>query len=356
MASNIYRQQGNSNLFSTEFNKEKLSCLGNPLEKLLEVIDFEIFRVELESSMLNHNKKSNAGAKPIDVVLMFKVLILKRLYNISDEQTEYQIVDRQSFKDFLGLSHGGKVPAARTIWLFQENLIKKGVEERLFLQFHDFLDNKGFYVNEGKIIDASFAEVPRQRNTKGENALIKEGRGDELWNDKPNKKRQKDIDARWTKKNDENYYGYKDHAKIDDKSKLIDTYEVTSAEVHDSQPTESLIRETDSGQDLHADSAYIGEPIDTMLKIKGLAPKIIEKAYKNKPLTDEQKANNKEKSKIRCRVEHVFGFITQNMGDFNMRCIGFVRAKGIIGLTNLLYNMCRYEQIVRLNLLPVATN
>jgi len=349
-------KQGITSLFDIEFNREKLSRLGNPLEKLSTVINFEMFRVELEDTMLNHNKKSNAGAKPIDVVLMFKVLIVKRLYNLSDEQTEYQLIDRQSFKDFVGLSNGDKVPDARTIWSFQENLIKNGVEERLFSQFHNFLDNLGFYVNDGKIVDASFAEVPRQRNTKEENALIKESRGDELWNDKPNKKRQKDIDARWTKKNHEKHYGYKDHAKIDNKSKLIDTYEVTSAEVHDSQPTEALIRDEDNEQDFYADSAYAGEPIDTMLKIKGLKPQIIEKANRNKPLTDEQKANNKEKSKVRCRVEHVFGFVTQNMGDFCMRCIGFTRAKGIIGLTNLLYNMCRYEQIVRLNLLEPKIN
>ena len=71
------------------------------------------------------------------------------------------------------------------------------------------------------------------------------------------------------------------------------------------------------------------------------------------PLTDEQKTSNHEKSKIRCLIEHVFGFVTNSMNDFYIKCIGFQRAKGIIGLINLLYNMCRYEQIVRLNLLPI---
>ena len=71
------------------------------------------------------------------------------------------------------------------------------------------------------------------------------------------------------------------------------------------------------------------------------------------PLTDEQKASNHEKSKIRCLIEHVFGFVTNSMNDFYIKCIGFQRAKGIIGLINLLYNMCRFEQIVRLDLLPI---
>jgi IS5 family transposase len=211
----------------------------------------------------------------------------------------------------------------------------------------------GLLVNEGKIVDASFVETPRQRNTKEENDKIKHGEGSELWHEQPYKKRQKDIDARWTEKNGQKFYGYKDHAKIDSKSKLIDTCEVTSAEVHDSQPLESLLMEEDSGQELYADSAYIGKSTDTMLKNREIIPQIIERAFKGKPLTDEQKENNKIKSKVRCRVEHAFGFVTNSMNGFYIRSIGFVRAKGIIGLINLVYNMCRYEQIVRLNLLPI---
>jgi len=204
-------------------------------------------------------------------------------------------------------------------------------------------------------LDASFVEVPRQRNRREENEKIRQGGASSLWEDNPHKKRQKDIDARWTVKNGQKFYGYKDHAKIDAKSKLIDTYEVTSAEVHDSQPTEKLLREKDKGQELYADSAYIGEPVDTMLREKGIIPQINERAFKGKPLTDEQKESNRVKSQIRCFVEHVFGFVTNSMNDFYIQSIGFVRAKGIIGLINLVYNMCRYEQIVRLNLLPIKS-
>ena len=348
-----YKQSGHIGLFDKEETSTKLSKLGNPLEKLHKVIDFEIFRIELEENMLKHDKKSNAGCKPYDVVMMFKIILLKRFYNMSDEQAEYQINDRLSFKEFLGLSSGDRVPDARSIWLFQDTLIQKNLEVILFEQFHSYLDDLGMFVNEGKIIDASFVEVPRQRNKKEENEKIKSGEGDALWNENTYKKRQKDIDARWTEKNSEKYYGYKDHAKIDTKSKFIDTYEVTSAEVHDSQPTEKLLRDEDRGQELHADSAYIGEPIEKTLKEKGIIPQIIERAFKGKPLTEEQKEHNRIKSKTRCRVEHAFGFVTNSMNDFYIQSIGFKRAKGIIGLINLVYNMCRYEQIIRLNLLSV---
>jgi len=353
MSLSKYKHTGRIGLFDNAETSEKLSKLGNPLEKLHKVIDFEIFRSELESDMLNKHKKSTAGSKPFDVVMMFKIILLKRFYNMSDEQAEYQINDRLSFREFLGLTSGDRVPDSRTIWLFQENMIRKGLERKIFERFHKYLDALGLFVNEGKIVDASFVEVPRQRNKKEENERIKSGDVDELWKEQPRKKCQKDVDARWTEKGGAKYYGYKDHAKIDAKSKLVDTYEVTSAEVHDSQPTERLLRASDSGQELYADSAYIGDPIDGMLKEKGLIPQIIERAFRGKPLTEEQKEHNRIKSQTRSRVEHVFGFITNNMNDFHIHSIGFRRAQGVIGLINLVYNLCRYEQIVRLDILPV---
>ena len=355
MATHNFKSTGRIGLFDTDETSEKLSKLRNPLEKLHKVIDFEMFRAELEANMLNQDKKSPAGCKPYDVVMMFKIILLKRFYNLSDEQAEYQINDRLSFKEFLGLTSGDRVPDSRTIWLFQENLIQKNLEEKLFAQFHKYLDDLGLFVNEGQIVDASFVEVPRQRNKREENEKIKADEGAELWNEKPRKKSQKDIDARWTEKGGQKFFGYKDHAKMDARSKLIDKYKVTSAEVHDSQPLEELVEEKDKGQELYADSAYIGEPINGMLNQKGIIPQIIERAFKGKPLTDEQKETNRIKSKTRCRVEHAFGFVTNSMNDFYIQSIGFQRANGIIGLINLVYNMCRYEQIVRLKLLPLNT-
>lgn len=125
--------------------------------------------------------------------------------------------------------HGDKVPDEKTVWAFREALTNKGLVEKLFEQFRDYLVSKGLIMNEGKMVDASFTVAPRQRNTREENKKIKEGKGDELWNDQPNKKRHKDVDARWTKKNGETFYGYKDHGKVDTKSKLIDKYKVTDA-------------------------------------------------------------------------------------------------------------------------------
>lgn len=348
---NKYKSTGNRGLFDEQENVTKLAAIGNPLEMISNVVDFEIFRNTLEGSLLNKEKKSNAGAKPFDVVMMFKILILQRYYGLGDSQLEYQIIDRTSFKKFLGLESGDKVPDEKTVWAFRERLTNEGLVEKIFTQFNDYLDSKGLIMNEGKMIDASFTVAPRQRNTREENQKIKEGKGDDLWNDKPNKKKHKDTDARWTKKNGETFYGYKNHAKVDTKSKFIDKYKVTDASVHDSQALDDLLEEEDKGQDFHADSAYTGEDQEKVIDKYEMNNKVHEKGYRNKPLTDQQKANNKEKSKTRARVEHVFGFMEQSMNGLIVKSVGIKRATGIIGLINLTYNLFRYEQIIRLNIL-----
>ena len=353
MTAQIYKTKGEKGLFDEQFTIERLSEIGNPLEMISNVIDFERFRSTLESKMLNTNKKNNAGAKPFDVVLMFKIMILQRYYGLGDKQVEYQIIDRLSFKQFLGLETGDKVPDEKTVWLFRENLTKSGVIELLFNEFISFLENENLIFNEGKLVDASFTIAPRQRNTREENEKIKNGEGDDLWNDKPNKKRHKDIDARWTKKNDEKYYGYKNHAKVDSKSKFVKKYVVTDASVHDSQALDDLLDEQDKGQSLHADSAYTGEKQEEIICKYKMKNEVHEKGYKGKPLTEEQKASNKIKSQTRARVEHVFGFMEQSMNGLALKSIGIVRATGIIGLINLTYNLFRFEQVQRLNLYSI---
>jgi len=220
---------------------------GDPLPKLKKLVDWERFRPDLEA-VRDKERKSNAGRKPFDVILMFKVLVLQSLYNLSDERIEFQIRDRLSFMRFLGLSLGDAVPDEKTIWLFREQLTEAGVIKRLFKEFDEFLEEKGFSARRGQIIDASIVEAPRQRNSLEENRQIKAGQIPEDWSDQ--KKHQKDTDARWTRKNGQNYYGYKNHIDIDVEHKLIRDYEVTSASVHDSQVFETLLDEDNSSRDV----------------------------------------------------------------------------------------------------------
>lgn len=227
--------------FFDEYNQlEKLSKLKDPLEKLNNTIDFELFRETLNMIYQKTDRKSKAGAKPYDYVLMFKVIILQRLYNLSDEQMEFQLNDRLTFKRFIGLDFSHKVPDTNTIWTFKEKLKDNDNERKLFDYFFKQLEKQKLIVSEGKMVDASFHEVPRQRNTREENKTLKEGEIPEQWKEEKNKHKlpHKDTDARWTKKNNQTYYGYKNHVKADLGSKLIDNYTVTDASVHDSQALE----------------------------------------------------------------------------------------------------------------------
>ena len=307
-------------------------------------VDFEIFRTILEEKLSKH-AKGPGGRPPYDYILMFKVLILQRYYNLSDEQVEYQINDRMSFMRFLDLTIADDIPDSRTVWLFREQLADLGLVEELFSLFIKELEKLNLIVNEGKIIDASFVEVPRQRNSRDENAQIKSGEIPESFTQNPHKQRQKDTDARWTKKNNISYFGYKNHVKEDAKSKLITKYLVTDASVHDSNATGRLLDENDQGEVFYADSAYSGESQEVIIEEKGMVNQVCEKGARNRPLTEEQKASNREKSRVRSRVEHIFGFMEQSMHEMYIQCIGIKRATAIIGLMNLTYNMFRKIQL-----------
>jgi IS5 family transposase len=334
-------------LFDDHFLMEKLSKLGDPLEKLTKYLDWKIFESTINEAFNNESKDvSKGGRPPFNKLVLFKALLIQSLYNLSDDQLEYQIVDRASFKRFLGLKKSDKVPDSKTFWAFREQLIEKEVILDLFNKFNELLDEKGVFAHEGKMIDASFVEAPRQRNTHDENKYIKEtGTAPESWKENPHKLRQKDIEARWTKKNNTTFFGYKNHIKADTKTKLIEEFIVTDASVHDSQPVGELLTEKDKNQPLYADSAYVGEAQEKIYNEKQVINRVHEKGFRNKPLTPEQMTNNKEKSSVRVRVEHVFGFVENSMNGSIIRTIGITRAKAKIGMMNLTYNICRVSQL-----------
>lgn len=333
-------------IFDRENTLQDLLEKGNPLPVLKEIIDFEQFRDLLETVFEKHERKSNAGRKPIDPVFMFRVLFLQRLYGLSDTQIEYQIKDRTSFRDFLDIACMEDVPDEKTVWKYKDALAQAGTFDLLFKRFNEYLATLGLILHEGKIIDASFVIAPRQRNTREENKKIKEGKGDELWNDNPHKKCHKDIDARWVKKRGERFYGYKDNVEICNKTKLIRNYTVCAASRHDSKETEHVLTEPPKdahGEPAWLDAGYTG--MEDVVRAKHMTPIICEKGRRGHPLTEEQKESNRQKSKVRSRVEHVFGFMEQTMGGLIFRGVGMIRAKANVALTNLVYNMCRLMQI-----------
>jgi transposase, IS5 family len=317
---------------------DALTEKGDPLKPLAQYIPWARFRQTLEKSL----RRSKCGRPPFDAILMFKVLVVQALYNLSDDQTEYQIRDRLSFMRFLGLDLHQRIPDAKTIWLFRETLAQAGVVETLFAQFDTYLAGQGLQARGGQLIDASLIPVPIQRNTREENATVKAGDCPTDWEAQPAKRRQKDTEARWTKKHGARHFGYKNHVNVDKHHKLIRRYTVTDAAVHDSQVLENVLQPKTAGRDVWADAAYRSAEIERQLKKRKLRSRIQYKGYRDKPLTPKQTQTNQRRARIRARVEHVFGHHVMAMGGKLIRTIGRVRARTKIGLKNLTYNFQRF--------------
>ena len=340
---------GQPGFFDHDKRLAALSEKGDPLEAINAVVPWEIFRGSIEAAVLTpaSERKSNAGRKPLDAVLKFKMLVLQSLYNLSDEQVEYQVRDRLSFARFLGLRLEDTVPDATSLWLFREALAKAGLIETLFAQFEQTLATNGYIARGGQIIDATIVAVPKQRNDRGENKDIKAGEVPAAWKTEPNKLAQKDCDARWTKKHGRSYFGYKNHINVDARYKLIRRYGVSDASVHDRREFNCLLDKTNTSRNVFADSAYRSADIEAALKVQGLKSRIHRRATRSHPLSAVQEKANRKRSQVRARIEHVFGAQQTSLGGRLVRTIGLMRAKAKIGLQNLVYNIRRMIAIER---------
>jgi len=145
-----FKRHRDYGFFDQDIRMSKLSQLGAPLEKLNKSIDFDIFRKTLEDR-LTKEAKGPGGRPPYDYVMMFKITILQRYFNLSDEQAEFQINDRMSFMRFLNLSIADDIPDSRTIWNFKEKLTDLGLVDVLFALFLKELERLNLIINEGKI-------------------------------------------------------------------------------------------------------------------------------------------------------------------------------------------------------------
>ena len=351
--------RGQAGFFDIDERLKELSAKGDTLERLNGLVDFELFRPDLERAVPRADR-SRGGRPPFDHVFMFKVLILQASHSLSDERTEFLIKDRLSFMRFLGLGLADPVPDANTIWSFRETLTRATLEGRsaievLFSAYEAALTRAGFLAMGGQIIDASIIAAPKQRNNDAEKREIKAGRIPPEWTSKPAKLAQKDRDARWTvkwfkaKPADDGSprmdlavpaFGYKNHLGVDRRHGLIRTWAVTDAAHHDGAQLPALISKANTASDVWADTAYRSRANERHLANNGLRSQIHRKKPKGKPMPKPIARANGAKSKVRAAVEHVFAHEKGPMG-LVVRTIGLARARVKIGLANLVYNMKR---------------
>ena len=327
-----------------------LDAKNEPLAKIDEVVPWEDFRGCLDAVCRRSDKarKSRAGRKPWDAVVMFKTIILSALYNLSDDQVEHQIRDRLSFMRFLGLGLEDPGSRCQDSVAVPRTVDASWGDRDLIRDVDGHLKDQGYLAMGGQIIDASIVAVPKQRNSRKENAGIKAGETPDAGRISPAKRRQKDVEARWTKKHGRSHYGYKNHVNVDRRHKLVRRYQVSDAATHASKVLDDIL-----DGDNTALGVWGGQRLSLggdrgALKKKGLRSRIHRKARRNKPLSEREKQGNKTRSSVRVRVEHVFGAQSNDMGGTLLRSVGLARAKARIGLKNLAYNMRRLVQLNRL--------
>ena len=327
-------------LFDQETRQRKLQALGDPLVALNTIVPWGMFRETLQTMRTAGRDPRKGGRPPHDAVRMFKVLVLRELYALSDEQVEYQIADRLSFQRFLGIDLTLDAPDYTAIWRFRERLGPERMKA-LFEELGAFIDVAGFEARKGQMLDASLVQKPKTRKPAepkdGEPALTRQQAA------------HRDGEARWTEKNGRAYFGYKNHVNADVAHGFIRDYAVTPAATHDSQALPKLLDISQRNQPLYADSAYRSAATARRCKDHRLIhrvipwglPLVVHKAQRNRPLTAAQKRTHHRWARTRARVEHVFARIDLFRKGRLLRCTGLARTSVVIGLINFAHNLRR---------------
>ncbi|HYW35294.1 MAG TPA: IS5 family transposase [Balneolaceae bacterium] len=248
------------------------------------------------------DKTGPAGGQPRKPVRwMIRGLFLQHLYQLSDPQLEDQLIDRLSFRRFAGLPLDQKVPDFSTFWRFREALASEGYLEELFAEVTGQLEAKGLILKRGTVVDASIIESAGRPLSDDKRRELEEQPSAQI-----------DTDADSTRKGGTHYFGYKGHIGVDVGSKLIRQVSFTAASPHDSTQLENLL----SGDEraIFGDKAYPSKDLKVRCRQQGIYYGILDKAYRNTPLSGSQKARNERKRRVRRYGEHPFAALKNRYG------------------------------------------
>ena len=254
-----------TDLFADEHHRKKIHTLVDPLAEIESYIDFAALAVEVDR-LATRPVSSQGGCPPYPTETMVRILVLKRLYNLSDEQMEYQLLDRMSYKRFCGLASAGNIPDRKTVWTFENRIGEAGTKVLLDGVTAQLLKH-GFIARGDQIVDATLVPTPKQRNGHEENKLVKSGAMPA--HRKPTKRRQKDTDATWTQEHGKNHLSYKLSINFDAEHKVIRQFETCTAGNHDSKHFEAVIDRSNTSRDVYADRGNTSADRETWLKDQG---------------------------------------------------------------------------------------
>lgn len=293
------------------------------LDSVHELIDW----VRLER-LLKGVHASAKGERSWPPLLMFKALLLQSWYKLSDPALEKQLARDLLFRRFVALDIAESVPDHSTFWRFRQTLERLSLMDKLLQEINDQLKDQGLYIKSGgvSIVDASVIEAQQCRPNKG-----KDGHSTQ------------DPEARWNVKagsdgKRKSTYGYKAHMNVDEDG-LIKSTNYTPGNVHDSNGFTELLDGDESA--VYADSAYASEQHEQWLATHKVESRIIKRAYRNKPLSKQDKQFNRLHSSTRCTVERVFGVLKLHYGMAKARYMGLNRNRTRFELMCVAHNIKR---------------
>ena len=317
----------------------KLRQYTESLDRMVELVDFASMAAAVDAACPRPDRSIKGGRPPYPTLLMVKVLFLQALYNLSDEATEHQLLDRRSFQHFCDAAHLRDLPDARTIWLFKQRLVAGGLgAQALFDAVQQQLNAHGYLPRGGQMVDATIVRAPIQHLTAEEKAQVKKGRVPEAWT--PRKRRHKDLEARWTKKHGKSFFGYKLHANVDVRWKCIRRWKVTPANVDDGNTLPEVGDAGNTAAALFGDRGYDHAVNRQWLAERGWRDRIARKARRGQPLGPLAQARNRTIARTRSRIEHVFAQL-HHLGGKRVRAMTLARNELAIAVKCAVYNARR---------------
>lgn len=319
---------------SLSFLYDELKEVKTHKREFLEQIDRIMPWGELEELVRPHYYAGVRGNKPYDLELMLRIHLLQNLYTLSDEGTRNEVVDSRAFSDFCGVESSNQIPDGDTIGRFRNLLIENGIHEKFFALVVKTLTDRGLILKRGTIVDSTIISAPS--STK-------------------NKDKQRDPDARSTKKGNNWHFGYKAHIGVDKDSGIVHSVEVTSANVHDVEVTPKLL--TGEEDTVHGDSGYIGAEKRENAIVKNKKGKKIKYKTNRRPSQYKNKSNRSkgqikrrehEKSSVRAKVEHVFAVIKGQFGYRKTRYRGLRKQTAKLNMLFALANLILADRPSRL--------
>lgn len=274
---------------------QRVKGLGDRLELMKQQIDWKPF-IPLVRSVFRDD--DIVGGRPhTDEIVVVRCMLLQAWYGLSDQELEFQIHDRLSFRNFLGFPD--KIPDFSTVWKIRERLKSAGVDKLIWKEFQRQLNGKGYVVKKGVIQDASFieADLGKKRYRKEKKAKKK---GEKIVYTKK-QEQHIDRDASFSVKHGQVHHGYKRHVKVDVDNHLIRDLDVTTASVHDGEI--DLVKKGDSAA--YRDKGYFGKK----LHAKNVIDKTMKRGTRARKLNGGEQKRNKAISRIRSPGERPFSVI-----------------------------------------------